>query len=275
MTIYRAPAVPKSGGLLYAITAYLSWCLFPLYFALLHEVPPLEVVAWRMLFTLPFCLVATVLLRQCKQLKSALAQPRIVGALAMSGVLIGANWLAYVNAVMDGHVLAASLGYYINPLMNVLAGTLFLRERLSRLQWVAVLLAAAGVALLAWDALDTLWISMTLALSFCGYGLTRKLAPVDAVSGLTIETMILLFPALGLLAWTATSPAGLSMGTSLKLVLLLPLAGVMSGVPLLLFAAAARRLDFSTLGFIQFLTPNGLFLMGLFVFKEPLNPTHR
>lgn len=273
MTTSRAPTVPKSGGLLFAITAYLSWCLFPLYFALLHEVPPLEVVAWRMLFTLPFCLVATLILRQWKQLKAALVQPRILGALALSGVLIGTNWLAYVIAVMDGHVLAASLGYYINPLMNVLAGTLFLRERLSRLQWIAVLLAAAGVALLAWGALDTLWISMTLALSFCGYGLTRKLAPVDALPGLTIETLILLFPALGLLAWVAAGPAGLVMGTSLELDLLLPLSGVMTGVPLLLFAAAARRLEFSTLGFIQFLTPTGLFLMGLFVFKEPLNPT--
>ncbi len=272
MTISRAPAASRAGGLPYAITAYLTWCLFPLYFALLHEVPPLEVVAWRMLFTLPFCLVATVLLRQWKQLRSAIAQPRIVGALALSGVLIGTKWLAYVIAVMEGHVLAASLGYYINPLMNVLAGTLVLRERLSRLQWLAVILAAIGVTLLAWGALDTLWISMTLALSFCGYGLTRKLAPVDAVPGLTIETLILLIPALGLLAWTATSPEGLSMGSSLKLDLLLPLAGVMTGVPLLLFAAAARRLEFSTLGFIQFLTPTGLFLMGLFVFKEPLKP---
>lgn len=273
MTVSRAATAPRNGGLLHAMGAYLIWCLFPLYFALLSEVSPFEIVAWRLLFTLPFCLAMTVLLRQGGQLRTAMAQPRVVRALALSGLLIGTNWLVYVIAVMHGHVLAASLGYYINPLMNVLAGTLFLRERLSRLQWAAVILAGAGVALLAWDARDTLWISLTLALSFCGYGLTRKLAPVDALPGLTIETVVLLAPALGLLAWQATTPAGLAMGSSLKLDLLLPLAGVLTGVPLLLFAAAARRLAFSTLGFIQFLTPTGLFLMGLFVFHEPLKTT--
>lgn len=273
MTVSRAEPAPRKGGLPQAIGAYLIWCLFPLYFALLSEVSPFEIVAWRLLFTLPFCLAMTVLLRQGGQLRAAMAQPRVVGALALSGLLIGINWLAYVIAVMHGHVLAASLGYYINPLMNVLAGTLFLRERLSRLQWAAVILAGAGVALLAWDARDTLWISMTLALSFCGYGLTRKLAPVDALPGLTIETVVLLTPALGLLAWQAATPAGLAMGSSLKLDLLLPCAGILTGVPLLLFAAAARRLEFSTLGFIQFLTPTGLFLMGLFVFHEPLKTT--
>ncbi len=273
MTVSRAPAAARTGGLLHAIGAYFIWCLFPLYFALLREVPPFEVVAWRLLFTLPFCLVIAIILRQGSQLRAAISQPRIVAALALSGLLIGSNWLVYVIAVMQGHVLAASLGYYINPLMNVLAGTLFLRERLSRLQWLAVILASAGVAILARDALDTLWISLALALSFCGYGLTRKLAPVDALSGLTIETLVLLVPALGLLAWQAGTPDGLAMGSSLKLDLLLPWAGVLTGVPLLLFAAAAQRLEFSTLGFIQFLTPTGLFLMSLFVFHEPLRTT--
>lgn len=273
MTVSRAPAATRTGGLLQAVGAYFIWCLFPLYFALLREVSPFEVVAWRVLFTLPLCLVMIGLLRQGQQLRAAIAEPRVLAALALSGALIGANWLVYVIAVMHGHVLAASLGYYINPLMNVLAGTLFLRERLSRLQWLAVLLAATGVAILAWDALNTLWISLTLALSFCGYGLTRKLAPVDALPGLTVETLVLLAPALGLLAWQAGTPEGLAMGSSLKVNLLLPWSGVLTGVPLLLFAAAARRLEFSTLGFIQFLTPTGLFLMGLFLFHEPLKAT--
>lgn len=273
MTVSAAPTASRTGGLPHAIAAYLIWCLFPLYFALLREVSPFEVVAWRLLFTLPFCLAMTIVLRQSKQLRLAMTQPRVVAALALSGLLIGTNWLVYVIAVMQGHVLATSLGYYINPLMNVLAGTLFLRERLSRLQWLAVILAAAGIAILAWDARDTLWISVTLALTFCGYGLTRKLAPVDALPGLTIETLVLLAPALGLLTWQAMTPSGLSMGSSLKLDLLLPCAGVLTAVPLLLFAAAARRLEFSTLGFIQFLTPTGLFLMGLFVFHEPLKTT--
>ena len=262
----------RTGGLAQAFGAYFIWCLFPLYFAALHAVSPFEVVAWRLLFTLPFCLVMVAVLRQGAQLRAALGNRRLLGALALSGLLIGTNWLVYVIAVMEGHVLAASLGYYINPLVNVLAGTIFLRERLSRLQWIAVALAAIGVAMLAWGALDTLWISLGLAFSFAGYGLVRKLAPVESLPGLTVETLVLLVPALGLLGWQATSTAGLAMGESLATSLLLACAGVVTGIPLLLFAGAARKLDFSVLGFIQFVTPTGVFLMGLFVFGEPLRP---
>lgn len=263
---------PRSGGLAQAFGAYFIWCLFPLYFAALHTVSPFEVVAWRLLFTLPFCLIMVAVLRQGGQLRTALGNPRILAALALSGVLIGTNWLVYVIAVMEGHVLAASLGYYINPLVNVLAGTIFLRERLTRLQWIAVALAAIGVAMLAWGAIDTLWISMGLALSFAGYGLVRKLTPVESLPGLTVETLVLLIPALALLGWQGSSAAGLAMGDSLATSLLLACAGIVTGIPLLLFAGAARKLDFSLLGFIQFVTPTGVFLMGLFVFGEPLKP---
>lgn len=262
----------RSGGLAQAFGAYLIWCLFPLYFAMLHAVSPFEVVAWRLLFTLPFCLIMVAVLRQGAQLRAALGNPRLLGTLAVSGLLIGTNWLIYVLAVMEGHVIAASLGYYINPLVNVLAGTIFLRERLSRLQWTAVGLAAIGVGMLAGGALDTLWISMGIALSFAGYGLVRKLAPVQSLPGLTVETLVLLIPALGLLGWQASGPAGLAMGQSLNISLLLACAGIVTGIPLLLFAGAARKLDFSVLGFIQFVTPTGIFLLGLFVFGEPLRP---
>lgn len=260
----------QSGGLLQALGAYFIWCLFPLYFAALHTVAPFEVVAWRLLFTLPFCLIMVAVLRQGPQLRAALGNPRILGALALSGLLIGTNWLVYVIAVLEGHVLAASLGYYINPLVNVLAGTIFLREQLTRLQWLAVILAGVGVAMLAWGAIDTLWISLSLALSFAGYGLVRKLAPVEALPGLTVETLVLLVPALGMLGWQAASPAGLAMGQAPTTSILLACAGIVTGVPLLLFASAARRLDFSVLGFIQFVTPTGVFLLGLFAFGEPL-----
>lgn len=262
----------RLGGLASALSAYLIWTLFPLYFALLRAVSPFEVVAWRMLWTLPFCLVMVAVMRQGRELRQALANPRILAALALSGVLIGTNWLVYVVAVMHGHVLATSLGYYINPLVNIFTGAVILREKLSRLQWFAVGLAAIGVAILARDALPTLWISMTLALSFAGYGLTRKLAPVNALPGLTIETLVLFVPALGLLAWQASTPQGLMMGTAPGLSALLACAGVLTGIPLLLFALAARQLDFSVLGFIQFVTPTGLFLQSLFVFGEPFRP---
>jgi chloramphenicol-sensitive protein RarD len=259
-------------GLPQALGAYAVWSLFPLYFALLHAVAPFEVVVWRLLFTLPFCLAMVLLFRQGAALKAALTTPRILGALALSGLLIGANWLIYVIAVMDGHVLAASLGYYINPLVNVLAATVFLHEKLTRRQWIAVALAAIGVALLAQGALETLWISLVMAFSFAGYGLVRKLAPVDALPGLTVETLVLLVPGLGLLAWQAASPQGLAMGSSLRLDLLLACAGPLTAIPLMLFASAARRLDFSVLGFIQFVTPTGLFFLSVFVFGEPLRP---
>lgn len=259
-------------GLPQALGAYAVWCLFPLYFALLHEVAPFEVVAWRLLFTLPFCLAAILVMRQGPTLWAALTTPRILGALALSGMMIGANWLTYVIAVMDGHVLAASLGYYINPLVNVLTATIFLREKLTRRQWIAVALAAIGVALLAQGALETLGISMLIALSFAGYGLVRKLTPVDALTGLTVETIVLLAPGLGLLAWQASSAGGMAMGTSLRLDLLLACAGPLTAIPLMLFASAARKLDFAVLGFIQFVTPTGLFLLGIFVFGEPLRP---
>lgn len=268
----RTPAAAPASGLPQAFGAYLSWALFPLYFALLHHVSPFEVVAWRVLFTLPFCVAAIAARRQLAELGAALANPRVFGALALSGLLIGGNWLVYVSAVMSGHVLATSLGYYINPLVNVLAGTIFLRERLSRSQWLAVALAAIGVALLASDALATLWISMALALSFAGYGLTRKFAPVNALPGLAVETLVLTAPALGLALWQAAGEGGLTMGTAPGISLLLMAAGPITAVPLMLFASAARRLDFSVLGFIQFVTPTGLFLLGLFAFGEPLRP---
>lgn len=259
-------------GLPQAMGAYMVWCLFPLYFALLHEVAPFEVVVWRLLFTLPFCLIVILAMRQGSALRTTLTTPGVVGALALSGLFIGTNWLTYVIAVMDGHVLAASLGYYINPLVNVLAGTIFLHEKLTRRQWIAVCLAGIGVALLAQGALETLGISMLMALSFAGYGLVRKLTPVDALTGLTVETIVLLLPGLGLLAWQASSPEGLAMGTSLRLDLLLACAGPLTAIPLMLFASAARQLDFAVLGFIQFVTPTGLFLLSIFVFGEPLRP---
>lgn len=262
----------RPSGLPQAFAAYLTWALFPLYFALLAETSPFEVVGWRVLCTLPVCLAILAARRQAGELRAAFGAPRVLAALALSGLLIGANWLIYANAVMTGHVLAASLGYYINPLVNVLAGTIFLRERLSRLQWLAVALATIGVAILAGGALATLWISLMLAFTFAGYGLTRKLAPVNPLPGLAVETLVLLAPALGLIVWQAMRAQGLSMGSTPGISLLLAAGGPITAVPMLLFASAARRLDLSVLGFVQFVTPTGLFVLGLFVFGEPLRP---
>lgn len=265
-------AEPRANGLPYALAAYLMWGMLPLYFKFLHGVPPLEVVGWRVLFTIPVGLLLIVVLRQFASLRAILTTPRTLAALVLSAVLIATNWLVYVIAIASDHVFAASLGYYVNPLMNVLAGTLFLNERLTRRQWIAVALAGIGVAILAGGALNTLWISLTLALTFCAYGLVRKLTAVDALPGLVVETLVLFVPALGLIAWQAAQPGGTALGDTLQTDLLLAGTGLVTGLPLLLFATAARRMSYSTLGFVQYLAPTMMFLLGLFVFHEPLRP---
>jgi chloramphenicol-sensitive protein RarD len=264
------PPKPAQSGLALALGTYLIWGLMPLYLRLVHDVPPFEFVGWRIVFTLPICLALVLALRQGPALRAALRWP-VLRLLMLSAVLIGVNWMVYIMAVQTGHVLATSIGYYMNPLVNVLAGTLFLGERLSRWQWLAVALAAVGVSFLAWDARDTLWISLTLAVSFGAYGLVRKLAPVESLPGLSVETLVLLLPALAMVGWYSQSPAGSALSHGLASSLLVALSGVVTAVPLLMFAMAARRMDYSTLGMIQFFSPTIVFFLGLFVFGEPLN----
>ncbi len=268
----RAPPETPRSGLPFAIAAYLIWGLLPLYLRLVHTVPPFEFVGWRILFTLPFCLLFVALRGQGGDLRAAVGNRHVVLLLLASSVLIAINWLVYIAAIQQGHVLATSLGYYINPLVNILFGTLFLREKLSAPQWIAVALAAAGVSLLAWGAHDMLWISLTLAFSFSAYGVVRKLVAVGSLPGLTIEAMILFIPA-ALVVWHyASGPGGTVFGTDLRISLLIAASGILTAVPLLLFALAARRMDYSALGFVQFLSPTIVFVLGLTVFHEPLRP---
>lgn len=256
----------------FALSSYAIWGLLPLYFYFLLAVPPFEFVAWRVIFTLPVCLLIVIIRRQSRQLRLALTDPRALLYLSASALLIGINWIVFISAVQNGHVMATSLGYYINPLVNVLLGTLFLKERLSRLQWGAVLLAGAGVAILAFGALDTLWISLTLAFSFGSYGLVRKLAPVESLPGLTIEALIWMPAAIAVTAWYAASPQGSAMQAGWQQDLLLAGTGIVTAAPLLLFATAARRMDYSLLGFVQYLAPTMTFFIGLTIFGERLQP---
>ena len=267
------PTPARPSGLPMALGAYTIWGLLPLYLMLVRQVPPIEFVGWRIIFTLPLCALFIVVRRQWPDLRTALTTPAVMLRLGISAALVGINWLIYIAAIQQGHVFAASLGYYINPLVNVLAGTLFLGEKLSRRQWAAVALAAAGVSLLAWDARDMLWISLSLAVSFSAYGLVRKTTPVGSVPGLTIESLLLLLPAIGIVAWYAGQPAGTAFGRDLSSSLLIALSGVVTAVPLVMFAIAARRMDYSTLGFVQYIAPTMVFLLGLFVFGEPLSQT--
>ena len=264
-----SPTTEKS-GLPPALGAYVMWGFLPLYLILVESVPPFEFVGWRIIWTLPFCLLIVAFRKQGKELLSALKDKRSLLILTASATLIAINWLVYVWAIQNGHVFAASLGYYMNPLLNVVLGTAILGEKLSRKQWVAVALAASGVAFLALGALTTLWISLTLAFSFGTYGLLRKQVAVGSLPGLTIESAILLLPAAALTFYYAQLPQGSAFGVELWLSAAIMLGGVFTAVPLLLFAVAAKRMNYSTLGFIQFLAPTIVFLLGLFVFKEEL-----
>jgi chloramphenicol-sensitive protein RarD len=190
--------------------------------------------------------------------------------LLASSLLIAINWLVYVAAIQSGEVYAASIGYYVSPLLSVLAGTLFLGERLSRRQWLAVGISALGVTLLAWEALASLGISLALALSWTAYGLVRKLAPVSALTGLTIEVFVLLIPATAIAWHFAQGPAGSAVLWSPHDAALIAFSGVVTAAPLLLFTLAAQRLPYSTMGMIQFSSPSLVFLIGLFFFGKPL-----
>lgn len=255
-----------------ALGAYTIWGLLPLYLMWVRAVPPVEFVAWRVIWTLPFCLAVIAGMRAWPELREVVRSRTALTRLAATSLLIGVNWVVFTIAVQNGHLFAASLGYYINPLVNVFFGTLFLGERLNRAQWAAVGLAAAGVSLLAFGAVEMLYISLTLAVSFSAYGLIRKLTPVGPLSGLTIESALLALPAAATTAWFAASPAGSGMAISPGLSVLVMLGGVLTGTPLLLFAGAAKRMDYSALGMVQFLSPTISFVIGLTVFHEPLRP---
>ncbi|RNJ61897.1 MAG: EamA family transporter RarD [Porphyrobacter sp. IPPAS B-1204] len=272
MTAPAPSPAPRPSGLAPALGAYLIWGFLPLYLILVQSVPPFEFVGWRIIWTLPLCLVIVAFRRQFPELLAALKSPRSLLALAASAVLIGINWFVYIWAIMAGEVYATSIGYYLNPLVNVLLGTLVLGEKLSRRQWIAVAIAAVAVALLAAGAVTSLWISLTLGFSFALYGLVRKQVAVGSLPGLTIESAILLAPAIAIAWWYGMSPAGSSFGQDAWMSGLIIFSGVVTAVPLLLFAIAARRMDYSTLGFIQYLSPTIVFFLGLFVFEQPLAP---
>ena len=267
-----APETQRQNGLSYALGAYFIWGLLPLYLKLLEDVPPFEFVGWRIIFTVPVCLVIVAFRRQGAELIAAMRNPRVVGALLVSALLIGGNWVIYIVAVQSDHVLAASLGYYINPLLNVLLGTLFLREKLSRLQWLAVAIAAIGVAAFGWGAGHMLLISLSLAGTFALYGLVRKLAPVGSLPGLTTETLLLALPATAVLLHYGSGETALHFGHEWRNSWVLAGSGLVTAVPLLLFAVAARKMDYSALGFVQFLAPTIQFGLSLTVFNEPLRP---
>lgn len=261
---------PRSGGLPLALGAHLIWGLLPLYLYLVRHIPAFEFVGWRVISSLPLCLAILAWRGQLGEVKAAFADPKTRWMLLASSVLIGTNWLVYVAAIQAGEVYAASVGYYVTPLLSVLAGTLFLNEKLTRRQWLAVAISTLGVLLLAWEALASLGISVILALSWTAYGFVRKLAPVGALTGLTVEVIVLFLPALAIAGYYAQGPAGSAVLWSWQDAGLIVLSGVVTAAPLVLFAMAAQRLAYSTMGMIQFMSPSMVFLVGLFFFGKPL-----
>ena len=270
-TGHRA-AHPRSGFLL-GLLAYALWGVLPIYFKKLSAVPAFDIVAHRVLWSLPFLAILIALSRGWPKLRQAVSERRTVAILFVTALLIGGNWLLYVYSVTSGHILAASFGYYLNPLANVLLGRFVLKERLNRLQWTAVAIAAAGISVLAAGALSQLWISLTLCGTFALYGLLRKIVPADAVTGLGIETAILFPLAISWLAWRHVEGARVLGSSEIQTGLLL-LAGIVSTTPLLLFTAAAKRLQYSTLGMLQFIAPTLQFLIAVLLYGERFTLAH-
>jgi chloramphenicol-sensitive protein RarD len=256
-------------GAVAAAVAFCIWGLFPLYWVLVGNVPPLQLLAHRGLW----CAVAVwaVLLARRDLSWIPRLSPRLWGILTVCGVLITINWGVYVFAVLSGHVIDSSLGYFITPLVNVLLAVLVLRERPTRMQWWAVALAALGVALLGWELGQLPWISLALACSFGLYGLLRKVAAVDAMHGLAVESGLMAIPALPYLLWCAHLGQGHFLVGHAGTDLLLLLAGPITAIPLALFAWGVRRVSMLAIGVMQYIAPSVQLVIGVWVFHEPFD----
>lgn len=257
-------------GVLFALAAYSMWGIAPMYFKLLTEIPALEILMHRVVWSVLVLCVLLFIRKKFGQVKSAIKDPKIILTLLISGMLLGVNWLVFIWAVNNDHLLDASLGYFINPLFNVLLARLFLRETLNRLQLLAVLVAVTGVTLLVFSYGQVPWIALTLAISFSLYGLLRKKVAVDSMPGLLIESSLML-PA-ALLYWLmADTSSGNMLVNDLDLNVILLCAGAVTTAPLLCFTAAARRIRYTTLGFFQYIGPSIMFLLAVTYYQEPLD----
>ncbi|OIQ84770.1 EamA-like transporter family protein [mine drainage metagenome] len=256
-------------GVVYALGAYTLWGLFPLYFKLLHAVPAMQILAHRMVWSLLLVLGILIVLRRWSWMKLLREQPAVLARFAGSALLLATNWFTYIWSVNHGHVVEASLGYYINPLMNVALGTVLLHERLRPAQWAAVGVAALGVVWMTTEVGHVPWIALVLAFSFAGYSLLRKTAPLGSLEGLAVETAVLFPLALAYLGWESAQGHNVFTASGWDMRWLLVAAGPVTTIPLLLFAAGARRIPFSLLGILQYLTPTVLLILGVWLYHEP------
>ncbi|WP_235890782.1 EamA family transporter RarD [Pararhizobium mangrovi] len=268
------PAGESLGGFAMAFGAYFIWGLMPFYMKALDDISPIEIVAHRVIWSVPIGLAILVVLGRTADLRAALRSPRSIGLGALTAALIATNWSVYIYAIVAGHAVQAALGYYINPLFNVVLGLVFLGERLTRRQALAVTLAAAGVALLAYRLGGLPWISLVLPLSFGCYGILRKTLPIGPAQGFTLEVILMTPLAIALVAWYVARGEdhfGFATGDFDGETALMLLAGPLTAAPLVLFASGAKRLRYATIGLMQYLTPTMIFLIAIFVFREPFD----
>lgn len=259
-------------GVWYAVVAYTLWGVFPIYIKWLQAVPAPEILAHRVVWSLVVVTGLLTLQRRWKWVREVIAQPAMLGRFVATATVVSMNWGIYIWAINSNRVVDASLGYFINPLVNVLLGALVLHERLRPVQWASVAIAASGVAWLTVQAGTLPWIGLTLGVSFGLYGLLRKTATLGALEGLTLETTLLFPIAFGYLVWLALNSQNTFVDASPSMRWLLVAAGPVTAVPLLLFAAGARRIPFTLLGLLQYIGPSIQLLLGVWLYHEPFAP---
>lgn len=259
----------RSLGLAFGVSAYSLWGLFPIYWPLLKPANPVEIVSHRAVWTLVFCFIILWITKTLKSTLSLLKRPKIVAGLFLGSILISINWIIYIYAANSGHVVEASLGYYINPIVVIATGVLILKEKMRPLQWVSVGVATLGVAVLTIDYGRLPWIALGLAFSWGGYGLVKKQLGLGALEGLSIETLISSGAYLAYLIWLGNQGTG-QFGVSWKITLLFIGGGAVTAIPLLLFNGATNRLPLTLIGLLQYITPTIQFSIGVWYFKEDM-----
>jgi len=261
-----------NSGIWYALGAYVLWGLFPIYWKWLQHVPALQVIGHRIGWSFILLMIVVLVTKQWTKFRATLTR-RVLGLYLIAGLLLSVNWLVYVWGVNSGNVVETSLGYFINPLLSVLLGMIFLKERLRPMQWLPVGLAAVGVVYLTWAYGSLPWIALSLAFSFGFYGLVKKTSPLGSLFGLTLETGLVFLPAVGYLLFMESTGQGAFGHAGNVSDLLLVGAGLVTTVPLLMFASAARRIPLTMVGIMQYIAPTIQFLLGVLIYKEPFTTT--
>jgi len=272
--LHRDPLTSRSDlnkGVLYGAAAYLIWGFFPLYFKALQSVPALEIMFHRVVWSFLFLILVVVIRQEWKKFRNSIAAPKTLLIYLMAACLLGINWLVYIYGVNTDRIVETSLGYFINPLFSVALGVFFLRERLRPAQWLPVGLAAIGVVYLTVQVGSLPWIALALAASFGLYGLVKKVSPLNALHGLTLETGILFMPGLIYLVLLESQGTGAFSHNGQELTFLLALTGVITALPLLMFATAARSIPLYLVGILQYIGPTCQFLLGVFLYHEPFD----